>query len=164
MLALTQWLSHTAASEAIRTVDWLIPLLQTIHILAIAMVVSSLLMIDLRILRATHAQLQSIADTAHRFEPWIWSGLAVLAASGATLIVAEPQRTLPNAVFQIKILLLVLAVTTTCALRMSLRRDGEFRHVSGSASGAAKLLAIGAFILWCTVAAAGRFNAYTQPI
>ena len=164
MLALTQWLSETAASAAIRSVDWLIPLLQTIHILAIAMVMSSLLMIDLRILRGTRAQSQSIADAAHRFEPWIWSGLIVLAASGVTLIVAEPQRTLPNAVFQTKMILLVLAVATTCALRMSLRRSADFHRNSGNASGAAKRLAVGAFILWCAVAAAGRFIAYTQPI
>lgn len=164
MLALVRWLSETSASSAIRGVDGLILILQTIHILAIAMVISSLLMIDLRVLQVTKSQTQSIADAAHRFEPWIWIGLGLLAASGAPLIIAEPQRTLPNSLFQTKIVLIALAAATTYFLRISLRRNAEFSRVSGKATRAAKLLAVSAFILWCAVAAAGRFIAYTQPI
>ena len=164
MLALARWLSESSASAAIRGVDGLIPVLQTIHILAIAMVMSSLLMIDLRVLRVIKSQTQSIADVAYRFELWIWIGLVLLAASGATLIIAEPQRTLPNSTFQTKIVLIALAAATTCALRISLRRNAEFSRVSGKATRAAKVLAVSAFILWCAVATAGRFIAYTQPI
>ncbi len=163
MLALARWLSESSASAAIREIDGLVLVLQTIHILAIAMVISSLLMIDLRVMQVTKSQTQSIADAAHRFESWIWTGLGLLAASGATLIIAEPQRTLPNTSFQTKIVLVALAAATTCALRISLRRNAEFSPVSGKATRTAKLLAVSAFILWCAVAAAGRFIAYTQP-
>ena len=162
MLVLAQSLSETSASLAMREIGWLIPVLQTIHILAIAVVLSSMLMIDLRVLQAVGSRTQSLADAARRFEAWIWSGLAVLAASGAPLIIAEPQRTLPNSTFQLKMVLLVLAATTTGTLLISLRRLAEFRSVTGQASGAVKLLAVGAFALWCAAAAAGRFIAYTQ--
>jgi hypothetical protein len=150
-------------SLALREIDWLIPALQTVHILAIAMVLSSIFMLDLRVLRAKGAQAHSIAGTVRRFEAWIWSGLLILAATGATLIVAEPQRTLPNALFQTKMVLLVLAAGTTYAFRRSLRRSNEFGGYSGKATDTAKALAIGASVLWCAVAAAGRFIAYTQP-
>jgi uncharacterized membrane protein len=163
MLALAHWLSETSASLALREFSWTISILQAVHILAIAAVMSSLFMIDLRVLRATATQKQSLADVAHRFEAWIWSGLVVLAATGTTLVVAEPKRTLLNGSFQIKIVLLVLAVATTFALRTSLRRDAEFASVSGKATGMAKALAVGVSLLWCAVAAAGRFIAYTQP-
>ena len=163
MLALAHWLSETSVSLALREFSWTISTLQAVHILAIAAVMSSLFMIDLRVLRATATQKQSLADVAHRFEAWIWSGLVVLAATGTTLVVAEPKRTLLNGSFQIKIVLLVLAVATTFALRASLRRDAEFASVSGKATGMAKALAVGVSLLWCAVAAAGRFIAYTQP-
>ena len=163
MLALAQWLSKTPASSAIREFDWLIPLLQTIHILAIAAVMSSALMIGLRIMQVTQSR-ESIADTWRRFESWIWAGLVFLAASGAPLIIAEPPRTLPNLSFQIKIVLLLLAAFATWSLRAYLRGNAEFSRVSGKASPAVKALAVGAFVLWCAVAAAGRFIAYTQPI
>ena len=164
MLTLVYWLSETSVSLALRKIDWLIPTLQTIHILSIAMVMSSLFMIDLRILHMTRAQTQSIADVAHRFEAWIWTGLTVLAATGAIQVVAEPQRTVLNGSFQIKMVLLVLAVAATYALRISLRRNAEFASVSEKAAGASKALAVVASLLWCAVAVAGRFIAYTQPI
>ncbi|MBW8840045.1 MAG: hypothetical protein JF602_09370, partial [Gemmatimonadetes bacterium] len=50
MLALAQWLEHTSVSQEIQKALWLIPLLQTAHIIAIAMVLPSILMIELRIL------------------------------------------------------------------------------------------------------------------
>jgi len=163
MLALARWLSETAASGFLRERDWLIPLLQTIHIIAIATVLSSVLMIDLRVLRLARAQSQSIADAVGRFAAWIWGGLIVLALSGAPLIVAEPRRTLPNPMFQIKLTLLALAVAATIALLTCLRRNAGFREVSVKASGAARLLAVVTLALWCAVAVAGRFIAYTQP-
>jgi hypothetical protein len=163
MLALARWLSDTSASTAIRQVDWIIPVLQTIHILAISMILSSLLMLDLRVLHFTKSPTQSLADTARRFESWLWAGLVCLAATGLPLIVAEPQRTLPNASFQIKIVLLTLATTATVALRFSLRRSSDVGAIAGKASPATKRLAIVAFFLWCAVATAGRFVAYTQP-
>jgi Family of unknown function (DUF6644) len=160
MLALAQWLSATPLSLAARTLDWLVPFLQTIHILAIAMVVSSVFMIDLRILGFARAQ--SIGETAQRFMPWIWSGLAVLAMSGIALIVVEPMRALPNPAFQIKMALLAAAVAGTCLFQMSLRGDAAFWQSSGSRRTLANVLAVSAFLLWCVIAGAGRLIAYLQ--
>lgn len=162
MLATARWLSQTAASAAIRDIGWLIPLLQSIHILAIAMVMSSVLMIDLCVLRAASAN--AMAATVHRFEAWIWSGLALLAATGTPLIVAEPQRTLPNVSFHLKLVLLVLATLVTAWLCRALRRGRGLSGAAGKPGPALKLAAAGSFLLWCAVAAAGRFIAYTQPL
>jgi hypothetical protein len=160
MLALAQWLSQTRASLALQDLVWLVPLVQTIHILAIAMVLSSVLMIALRILRFAAAQ--PMIETAHRFVPWIWSGLLLLAGSGATLIVAEPQRALPNPVFQIKMALLALAVTITIAFQMSLRRRTALWADNARAPRFAAVLAVATFALWCAIAAAGRWIAYIK--
>jgi len=160
MSPLVQWLSATPASLMLREVDGLVLVLQSIHILAIAVVISSLLMLDLRVL--ARAPTQTLAETVHRFEAWIWTGLAVLAASGALQILAEPTRTLPNASFQLKLVLIALALAATYALRVSLRRGAD-RLSFARASLQSKLLAVSASLLWCAVAAAGRFIAYTQP-
>ncbi len=160
MLALAQWLSATPLSLAARALDWLVPLLQTIHILAIAMVVSSVFMIDLRILGL--ARTQSISETARRFAPWIWSGLVVLAISGVALIVVEPMRALPNPAFQIKMALLAVAIAGTCLFQISLRGGAAFWESSGSRRTIANALAVSAFLLWCVIAGAGRLIAYLQ--
>jgi hypothetical protein len=93
MQALAQWLSATPMSLALRELDWLVPLLQTIHILAIAMVVSSVFMIDLRILEL--ARSQSIAECRGS-----GAGLPSSSLAERCMIVTEPMRALPNPAFQ----------------------------------------------------------------
>ena len=44
------WLEQTPLSQAIQSAGWVVPTVQTIHILAIAAVLSSVLMLDLRLL------------------------------------------------------------------------------------------------------------------
>lgn len=159
MLTFARWLSETPLSSALRARDGLVPLLQTLHILAVAMILSSMLMIDHGLFGGTRDI--TPADTVRRFEAWIWSGLGLLALTGATLIVIEPERTLPNGSFQIKLVLLTLAAAVTLALCRSLRRK---RKAAMPRVGRwPRTLALAAFGLWCAVAAAGRFIAYTQP-
>jgi hypothetical protein len=50
------WLGQTSASAFVQKTLWLIPVLQTIHILSVAMVWSSVGMIELRILGVTRSQ------------------------------------------------------------------------------------------------------------
>ena len=80
MQAFAQWLGSTQISHGIQRAIWFIALLQAIHIVAIAMVLSSVAMLELRILGVTRSQ--SMIDTARRFMPWIWTGLVVLASTG----------------------------------------------------------------------------------
>jgi len=93
------WLEQTPLSQAIQGAGWVVPAVQTIHILAIAAVVSSALMLALRL------------DA--RFRPVIWWALPVLLATGLVMIVGEPVRSLENPVFQLKMALLVCAIVVS---------------------------------------------------
>jgi hypothetical protein len=70
--------------------------LQAVHIMAVAMVGSSVLMIDLRLLGLAERS-QTLAEVAQRFVPWLWGGLVVLTLTAIPLIIAEPQRDLTPA-------------------------------------------------------------------
>jgi hypothetical protein len=47
------WLAATALSTEIQSVGWIVPALQTIHIMSIAIVMSAEAMVDLRVLGIT---------------------------------------------------------------------------------------------------------------
>jgi hypothetical protein len=123
------WLAATPLSQTIQSVEWLIPAVQTVHILAVAMVMTSVLMIDLRLI-GVGARDQTIAAVAKRFLPFIWWTLPVLLATGATLIIAEPARALENPVFYLKMGLLLAAVTITLACQIPLARNASFWELS----------------------------------
>ena len=160
MEAFAQWLAGTALSRGIRSAPWLIPLLQSIHILAVAMVLSSVAMVELRIVGV--AKSLTMTETADRFAPWIWAGVVVLAASGLVLIAGEPDRSLLNPAFQLKMVMLALALAVTLAFQASLRKNAALWEENPRQRRATVALTICTFVLWCAVAVAGRWIAYLQ--
>jgi hypothetical protein len=103
------WLAQTPLSTAIQVNEWVIPTVQSIHIVAIGVVLGSVLMVTLRVLGLA-AREQSLADTHARFAPWMWTGLTVLLATGLVMIVGEPARQLLTLSFWLKMALVILVV------------------------------------------------------
>jgi len=167
MEAIAIWLAGTAASDVIQRTLWVIPVTQTIHILSVAMVFTSVVMIEFRILGITKSQ--TIEQTAHRFVPWIFVGLVVLAVTGSILIIAEPQRSLTSYEFQMKMLYLAVAVAFTIAFARSVRQHAPIWATAGaggpgpSATGRALVntFALAALFVWSMVVVYGRWIAYT---
>jgi hypothetical protein len=110
-----QWLATTSASAVVQKTLWLIPLMQTIHIICVALVFSSVVMIEFRVLGYTKPG--TVAETAHRFVPWIFVCVVVMASTVAVLIVGEPARSLPSFEFQMKMLFLAIALAFTHRVR-----------------------------------------------
>ena len=106
------WLEQTPLSQTIQTTAWIVPTVQTVHILAIAAVMGSVLMIDLRLLGIL-AREQSLARVSERFRPFIWWTLPILLATGMLMIIGEPVRSLENPIFQLKMALLIAAIAAT---------------------------------------------------
>ena len=81
-----EWLSRTSLSILIQTHNaWIIPTIQSLHIIAIGVVLTSVLMIDLRILGwAGHDQ--TLRETTDRFGPWLSWALLVLLVTGISMV------------------------------------------------------------------------------
>jgi hypothetical protein len=152
-------LSETAFSQAIQTTEWVIPAIQTVHIVAVAVVVTSILKMDLRLLGVGR---QPIATVARRYLPPVWFALPVLLLTGLTLIVAEPSRALQNWVFVLKMGLLLLAAGVTLSCQLPLRRDAAYWDASAPRRRTARLLAVLSLPLWVAIVFAGRWIAYVQ--
>src|SRR6267142_712184 len=116
------WLEHTSMSQTIQTVNWIVPAVQTVHILAIAAVMGSVLMINLRLMGAVGRD-QALPRFSERFLPVIWWALPVLLATGIIMIVGEPVRSLENPIFQLKMCLLIAAIIVTLGYQIPLGKD-----------------------------------------
>jgi hypothetical protein len=153
------WLEGTSVSETIQGEAWIVPAVQTIHILAIAILMASALMIALHALGLTGVE-QSTHRVSARFLPCIWWALLTLFASGLVMIIGEPARSLANWVFQLKMSLLVVAIIVTCLYQSRVKREPG-REDSAIWSGTAKALATLSLLLWIGIVVAGRWIAYT---
>ena len=157
----SKWLAATPLSHAIQTTGWVIPTLQTIHILAVAMLFSSAILVDLRVWRLLQRDVP-LADVARRYLPVIWPVLLVLLITGGLLIVGEPRRSLVNTTFYLKMTLLAVAVLLTIGLQWSLSSHPEFWEKVRMRRAAGRLAATASILVWCGVVFAGRWVAYTQ--
>lgn len=152
------WLADTPLSIWIQSTEWAIPAVQSIHIMAIAMVISSVLMLNLRLLGGLR-NLYSPAAAVRRFSPWIWSGLVVLLATGSILVTAEPGRDLLNLVFVAKMTLVLIAVAITAGHQALLSRSVASLDLA-PASASVRIGALLSCGVWIAIVACGRWIAY----
>jgi hypothetical protein len=157
--AFCQWLSETPLSLTIQNVSWIIPSVQTVHIACIAIVISSVFMMDLRLLNLAGRQ-QPTASYAARFLPWIWYTLPVLLLTGTILIIGEPSRSLENPAFQLKMVLLIGAMIATAILHRPIGREPAYWELTPRHQATAKVVAVISLTLWIGIVFAGRWIAY----
>lgn len=151
------WLSATPLSLAIQTAVWAVPLIQSIHILAICVIAGSALVFDLRLAGVLGRDVP-VASVAGRYLPWMWTALAVLLLSGSALIVGEPDRTLFNWVFWTKMALVLSAALLTFGVQLGLRRDpGRWDQALPFPVRLAGVLGL---MIWIAVIVCGRWIAY----
>ncbi|HEV2701119.1 MAG TPA: DUF6644 family protein [Steroidobacteraceae bacterium] len=155
---LCRWLAATDLSEHIQDIFWVIPTVQTVHIVSIAIVMTSMAMLDLRLVGIAGRR-QSLPDMAARFLPWVWTAVVVLLCSGTILIIGEPARDLLNKVFWLKMSLLAAGLLLTWTFQHMLRRNTSFWDRNRTA---AVLLGSVSLVIWVGIVGAGRWIAYVD--
>ena len=143
MTSFTGWLAQTSLSLAIQTHEWVIPTIQSIHIVAISIALVSVFMIGFRVLGWTGSD-QTLAETTARFWPWLAGSLAVLLVTGALMVVGEPARELLAFSFWLKMSLVVVGTALTWRMGRS----------------SIKPLTVVTLLIWISIIFLGRLIAY----
>ena len=162
LTALSDTLAASGLSIWIASQAWTVPMLQSVHILAIGVILASLAMLDLR-LAGFIGREQSLRELTLRFYPWIWGALAVLVTTGFLQIMAEPARELLNWVFWTKMGLIVTAVLFTAPLRR-LVEDCRYRDLAPRKRTIFRACALVSLALWVVVVVCGRWIAYAGDL
>lgn len=152
------WLQALPLSEHIGF-TWWFPLLESIHVLAIGLVVGTILMVDLRLLGLAAVRYPASRITLE-LVPWTWVGFVVAFITGFGLFMAGATRYVENPAFQIKFMLLPLA-----ALNMAWFQFRTMRTISSWDDATvppttAKLAGATSLLLWIGVLLAGRWTGH----
>jgi hypothetical protein len=162
-----QWLAGTTLSVLLAQTSWIVPTAQTIHIVAIALLFSAVLMVALQVIGAI-APRQPLGATVARFRASFWGALIVLAATGAVLIVTEPPRELTAVSFWLKMAALAVGIAIALMFLRSVDRDPASWEAAGEAgsreAATRRVLGIVSLAVWCAVIFLGRFIAYDEQI
>jgi len=157
----SDWLASTELSSVIQSVSWVIPTIQTIHIVCVAIVISATFLVSLRVLGVFDTS-EPIAALSRRFLSWIWYALILLLITGSLLIVGEPGRSLMNPVFALKMAMVVVVSLLTVFLQRPLGTQAGYWDVSGQRRAIARGIAVASLVLWSCIVFAGRWIAYIE--
>ena len=154
------WLSTTLPSVFIQNHEaWMIPVIQSLHIIGIGIVVGSALMLVLRVLGWVGTD-QTLAESRRRYGPWLTGALYLLLASGGLLIIAEPVRELVTVSFWMKMALVATVAVLAALFQSSVRRQEDRWEQSFAGRRGVRLTAVLVlFILGCIILL-GRLIAY----
>ncbi|GAA0283207.1 hypothetical protein GCM10009127_25800 [Alteraurantiacibacter aestuarii] len=153
------WLMETPLSLFMVENFWMVPLAQVFHILAIGAAFGTTLLLTVRINRSTGAS-QTVSEAAARYCGWTWWGLLVIILSGVLMATAEPIRNMVNAVFWIKMALIIVTVLITLGFQKSVRAKAAAAGAAFVASSGMRTTSILIVILWCVIILCGRWIAY----
>jgi hypothetical protein len=155
-----EWLATTFLSVFIQDHNaWAIPAVQTIHILGVAVVFASVLMIDLRILGWAGMD-QTLRQTVNRYGPWLSGSLGVLLVTGVLMVIGEPVRELVSFSFWLKMLLVAVGTLIAAVFQVTLRKHEQRWEQMLIQRAGIKGLAVLTFVIWACIIVLGRLIAY----
>ena len=151
LLEIFQWIQYSPLLVEMRSSPWLFPAIAGIHLLGLALLGGTVLVVDLRLLGLGMSR-QPVGQLARDVEPWLLASLGVMLPTGILLFMCFATKYYYLTAFWVKLtaLILVLAFTFTVRRRVIMADEGNMSPNRN------KLVAVVSLSLWTGVALAGR--------
>ncbi len=151
LLPFFQWMEAQAVSQVIQRGAWYSPIIQVIHLVALAVFAGAILVVDLRLL-GTGLKTRPLAQVARDAQPWLVGGLVVLLITGIPQVMSLAMKQYYSPFFWWKMegLLVATIFTFTIRRKMTLADDSRVHPVWN------KLVALVSIGLWTGVTIGAR--------
>ena len=151
MLPFFEWMQGLRFSAFFLESIWPTPIVQNIHLIAIAVFVGSVLVVDLRMLGRGLTD-TPLAELARMVEPWLIGSFGVLVLSGIPQMASTALKQYYSPFFwwKMQAVLIGVIVTVTVRRRIAMRPEAEFGPVLP------KVVALVSIALWTSVTIGAR--------
>jgi hypothetical protein len=154
-----QWLQHTRFATAITESDWLFPVIEGSHILALPLSVGMIVIADLRLLGLAFCG-EATGKVVPSFLRLSRIGFPVMFLTGGLLFITQAGKAYGNPFFRAKLLFLVLLGINALLYQKLLYPKMAGWDSAGGAPSGAKFCAAFSLALWIGVIVCGRTMAY----
>ena len=160
---LISYLENSALADNIRENDLLFPLIESVHVVAICLVVGSILAVDLRLLGLASLN-RSVSRVTAGILPLTWGAFVVAVASGGLLFISNATKYLGNGFFVAKLCLIAAAGLNMAMFHFIGAKDLPRWENDRRPPLPARLAGGVSIVLWIAVVACGRWIGFTmQP-
>jgi len=158
--ALFKWMYETTLAVTIRENDSLFPWIESIHVIALAMVIGSIAIVDLRLLGVASLE-RTVRRVADQTLPITWLAFIIAAITGLILFTSNALAYAHNFYFQGKMLLLVLAGINMLVFQFGVYTSVAKWDVAQHTPLAARLAGLLSLLFWTTIIVFGRWIGFT---
>jgi hypothetical protein len=159
LLSIAQWLQDTSISTGIRESVWVFPIIETVHLLALAFSVGIIMFVDLRLIGAAMRE-RPVTEVFDRLQPMALKGFAINVLSGMLLTLSEPVKCYHSVYFMIKMVLLLLLGLNAVAFQYLTYPNVAGWDKAVATPFGAKLAGWVSLAFWLGVVVMGRAIAY----
>jgi hypothetical protein len=159
LLEFFEWLESTGGSIGIRESIMFYPLVESAHVLSLALFVGMIATLDLRLL-GVGLRGVPVSETAGRLLPWAFAGFAVMVITGLLLFYSTPVRAYQNIFFRVKMVGIVLAGINALYFHKTIYRRVLDWDTDAVPPRRAKVAGAASLFLWSVVVVCGRMQAY----
>ena len=148
-----QWCDATILGAWVRSGTWQFPMIETIHILSLAMLYGCVAVISLRLM---HLLMNgwTVQGITREVTPWLNWSLGIILVTGTLLWLSEAVKTYDNVAFWTKVVLLFSAIIFHFTVVRRVTRADQVSRATGMFVGALSLF------LWLGIGCAGRAIAF----
>jgi Family of unknown function (DUF6644) len=157
LMEVFEWIQGTPVGAAIRRSAVLIALVEGVHLVGLALLVGTILMVDLSLLGRGIRRL-STPEIARQLAGWTVAGLVIMLVSGPLMMSSEAVRCYKTPAFWVKMALLAAALV----FHFTIHRKVALAEPQVTA-GRAAMVATASLALWFGVALAGKAIAIFPP-
>jgi|SRR5438552_1580623 hypothetical protein len=149
LLAFFKWCEASAMGKTISGSVYLFPVVEAVHLLALAVIGGAVLIVDMRLVGLGMRQ-QPISQVAKDAEPWLIGSLAVMLITGFMLMTSEAMRCYYNGAFWLKMWSLLFATIFTFTVRRRVAFADAVKPMW------TKVVGVISVLLWSGVGVGGR--------
>ncbi len=155
-----EWLQKTAVAVQIRDSLFTFPVLESIHVVGLALVFGTIAILDLRLLGVASTD-RPVSRLMSDLLKWTWAAFALTAVTGGLMFSTNALVYFHNTFFRAKMILLVLAAVNMLVFELTARKTLGGWDAGARTPPAAKVVAMVSILIWVGVIVAGRAIGFT---
>lgn len=153
-------LQNSAVAQFVNTAGPTYPIVESIHVIAVALVFGTILIVDLRLLGVASTN-RPFTRVAHDLLHFTWVGFALAVVTGTLLFLPNASSIYININFQVKMVLLLLAGINMFAFELVTARKASVWD-NATPPPSARLAGFLSIGLWMGVIVFGRLIGFTS--
>jgi uncharacterized protein DUF6644 len=154
------WLQATAVAQAISENEILFPWIESVHVLAIVLVVGTISIVDLRLLGVASLN-RDVSRVMRDVLPYTWGAFIIAATTGFLLFSSNAMTYAHNFFFRGKLILLAMAGLNMAVFHFTGIGDVGRWGATRQTPPAAKTAAAVSLLIWIAVVTFGRWIGFT---